>query len=92
VWSFREWLTKTGLVKELFEQFVSFLEEELIFNEGQMIDASFTVASLQRNIREENKSIKNGEGNNYGMTSLTKRNTKTLMLVGQRTIERLLRL
>jgi IS5 family transposase len=65
VWSFRERLTKTGLVKELFEQFVSFLEEkELIFNEGQMIDASFTVAPLQRNTREENKSIKNGEGNN----------------------------
>jgi IS5 family transposase len=65
VWSFRERLTKTGLVKELFEQFVSFLEEkELIFNEGQMIDASFTLAPRQRNTREENKSIKNGEGNN----------------------------
>ena len=65
VWSFRERLTKTGLVEELFEHFVSFLEEkELIFNEGQMIDASFTVAPRQRNTREENKSIKNGEGNN----------------------------
>lgn len=29
-----------------------------------MIDASFTVAPRQRNRREENKSIKNGEGNN----------------------------
>jgi IS5 family transposase len=65
VWSFRERLTKTGLVEELFEHFVLFLEEkELIFNEGQMIDASFTVAPRQRNTREENKSIKNGEGNN----------------------------
>lgn len=65
VWSFRERLTKTGLVEELFEHFVSFLEErELIFNAGQMIDASFTVAPCQRNTREENKSIKNGEGNN----------------------------
>ena len=61
VWSFRERITKTGLVEELFEQFVSFLEEkELILNEGQMVDASFTVAPRQRNTREENKKIKNG--------------------------------
>lgn len=63
VWSFRERITKTGLVEELFGQFISFLEEkELILNEGQMIDASFTVAPRQRNTREENKKIKNGEG------------------------------
>lgn len=61
VWSFIKRLTKTGLVEELFEYFVSFLEEkELIFNEGQMIDASCTVAPRQRNTREDNKSIKNG--------------------------------
>lgn len=65
VWSFRERVTKTGLVEELFEQFTSFLEgQELIFNEGQLIDASFTVAPRQRNTREENKKIKNGEGGN----------------------------
>jgi transposase, IS5 family len=63
VWSFRERITKTGLVEELFERFISFLEEkELILNEGQMIDASFTVAPRQRNTREENKKIKNGAG------------------------------
>ena len=63
VWSFRERLTRTGLVEELFEQFTSFLEaQELIFNQGELIDASFTVAPRQRNTREENKKIKNGEG------------------------------
>ena len=63
VWSFRERITRTGLVEELFEQFTSFLEaQELIFNQGQLIDASFTVAPRQRNTREENKKIKNGEG------------------------------
>ncbi len=63
IWSFRERITKTGLVEELFEQFVSFLEEkELLFNEGQMVDASFTVAPRQRNSREENKQIKEGKG------------------------------
>jgi hypothetical protein len=54
-----------------------------------MIDASFTLAPRQRDTREENKSIKNGEGNNYGMTILTKRNSKTLMFVGQIKMERL---
>jgi len=63
VWSFRERVTKTGLVEELFAQFISFLEEkELLFNEGQMVDASFTVAPRQRNSREENKQIKAGKG------------------------------
>ena len=63
VWSFRERIKKTGLVEGLFDQFTSFLEEkELLLNQGQMIDASFTVAPRQRNTREENKKIKNGEG------------------------------
>jgi len=47
----------------LFNEFKSFLESKaLILNEGQMIDASFTVAPRQRNTREENEKIKNGEG------------------------------
>jgi len=63
VWAFRENLTNTGLVQVLFNQFVGYLESKgLIFNEGQLIDASFTVAPRQRNTREENKKIKNGEG------------------------------
>ena len=64
VWAFREILTKSGLIEDLFTQFKSFLEtKELILNEGQMIDASFTVAPRQRNTREENDKIKKGEGN-----------------------------
>jgi hypothetical protein len=35
----------------------------LILNDGQMFDASFTVAPRQRNTREENEKIKKGEGN-----------------------------
>jgi len=63
VWAFREQLTKTGLVDELFGQFIGYLEsKELIFNEGQIIDASFTIAPRQRNTREENQQIKNGQG------------------------------
>jgi IS5 family transposase len=63
VWAFREQLTKTGLVDELFGQFIEYLEsKELIFNEGQIIDASFTLAPRQRNTREENQQIKSGQG------------------------------
>ena len=63
VWAFRENLTKSGLIETLFNEFNSFLEtKELILNQGQMIDASFTVAPRQRNTREENEKIKNGEG------------------------------
>lgn len=63
VWAFRENLTKSGLIETLFNEFKSFLEtKQLILNEGQMIDASFTVAPRQRNTREENEKIKKGEG------------------------------
>jgi IS5 family transposase len=58
VWSFRERLTQSGSVEDLFELFVSHLEQKgLIFNEGQIIDASFTEIPRQRNTREENKMI-----------------------------------
>lgn len=64
VWLFRENLTNSGAVELLFSQFIQFLEDKnLIFNEGKLIDASFTVAPRQRNTREENEKIKKGEGN-----------------------------
>lgn len=63
VWAFRESLTNAGLVDDLFNQFKNYLEsKELIFNEGQLVDASFTIAPRQRNTREENEKIKKGEG------------------------------
>lgn len=63
VWAFREKLTNEELVETLFFQFTDILEQQgLIMNEGKMIDASFTVAPRQRNTREENKSIKEGKG------------------------------
>ena len=47
----------------MFEQFKKHLEhKEFILNEGQLIDASFTIAPRQRNTREENKVIKEGKG------------------------------
>lgn len=63
VWSFREQLTRTGLIEELFEKFQNHLDSQgMIFNEGQIVDASFTIAPRQRNTREENSKIKLGQG------------------------------
>lgn len=63
VWAFREKLTNEGLVEDIFLQFTKDLESKgLIMNEGKMIDASFTVAPRQRNTRDENKKIKEGNG------------------------------
>ena len=63
VWLFRENATQTGLIEELFAEFKNYLEVKgLIFNEGQLVDASFTIAPRQRNTREENEKIKKGEG------------------------------
>jgi IS5 family transposase len=63
IWAFRENLTKNGVIELLFSQFIHFLEEKnLLFKEGKLIDASFTVAPRQRNTHEENAKIKKGEG------------------------------
>lgn len=62
VWNFREQLVDLKLVDDLFSLFLKELEAlGLILNEGKIIDASFIEVPRQRNSREENKQIKNGE-------------------------------
>lgn len=79
VWAFREKLTITGLVEELFGQFISFLETKgMIFNQGQLVDASFTIAPRQRNTRDENKKIKNGEGDDLWNDAPNKKKHKDI--------------
>jgi len=79
VWLFRENLTKSGVIELLFNQFIQFLEDKnLIFNEGKLIDASFTVAPRQRNTREENEKIKNGEGNDLWTDQPNKKKHKDI--------------
>lgn len=79
VWLFRENLTKGGVVELLFSQFIRFLEEKnLIFNEGKLIDASFTIAPRQRNTREENEKIKNGEGDDLWKDNPHKKSHKDI--------------
>jgi transposase, IS5 family len=62
IWLFREQLTEAGLIKPLFEQFDTFLEEKgFSARKGQIVDASIVAAPRQRNSREENRQIKAGE-------------------------------
>ncbi len=62
VWLFREQLTQAGLVKKLFDQFDAFLRKTgFSAKKGQIIDASIVAAPKQRNSREENQQIKDGQ-------------------------------
>jgi IS5 family transposase len=63
IWLFRENLTQKAVVEDLFERFKMLLNDKgLIFNEGKIIDASFTEVPRQRNNREDNQKIKEDEG------------------------------
>jgi IS5 family transposase len=61
IWLFREQLTKAKLVKKLFNRFDAFLNKNgFSAKKGQIIDASIISAPKQRNSRQENKDIKDG--------------------------------
>jgi IS5 family transposase len=61
IWNFREQLTELDLVDKLFARFIQELGKlHPIINEGKIVDASFIEIPIQRNTREGNKEIKNG--------------------------------
>lgn len=62
IWFFREQLTEAKLIENLFTQFDKFLSESgFSAKKGQIIDASIVAAPKQRNSRDENKAVKQGE-------------------------------
>jgi transposase, IS5 family len=62
IWNFRERLVDLDLVDKLFDLFKTKLEAlGLIIHEGKIVDASFVEVPKQRNSREENEQIKEGE-------------------------------
>ena len=62
IWLFRDTLTEKNVTEKLFNLFSDELKKKgLILNEGKIIDASFVEVPIQRNTREENKKIKEGE-------------------------------
>ena len=62
IWLFREELGHAGLVKRLFKRFDRYLREQgFTARKGQIVDASIVSVPIQRNSREENSRIKEGE-------------------------------
>jgi transposase, IS5 family len=61
-WMFRDVLTKTGVIDQVFVEFRDRLRQKgYIVNEGKIVDASLVSAPIQRNSRDENGQIKQGE-------------------------------
>lgn len=62
IWLFREQLTEAGVIEKAFDQFEAYLcEQGFSARKGQIVDASIVPVPKQRNSREENKRIKQGE-------------------------------
>src|SRR5215469_5517723 len=61
IWHFREELKETKVLERIFEMFNAKLEEEKIITySGSIVDASFVEVPKQRNTRDENKEIVDG--------------------------------
>ncbi len=61
IWAFREKLTQEIVIRELFVRFNEEPEKaNLISRAGTIVDATFVEAPRQRNSREENATIKEG--------------------------------
>lgn len=61
-WSFRNRLSELNLIESLFEQFsVQLHQAGYLARKGQIIDASLIPAPIQRNSRNENARIKQGD-------------------------------
>jgi len=62
VWLFREELSRAGLIDRIFERFdASLCDSGFAAQKGQIVDASIVQAPRQRNSRDENRRIKEGE-------------------------------
>lgn len=62
IWLFRDTLTQQGIIESLFQKFTRQLEAQgIITHTGTIVDATFVDAPRQRNSRDENGRIKNGE-------------------------------
>jgi len=61
IWYYRNELTKHGVIAKLFRRFYKDLEKkQIIANKGVIVDATFSEVRRQRNSREENTEIKEG--------------------------------
>jgi len=61
IWKFKNELSKADMVKKLFNKLDRQLQQDrIIIKQGKMIDASIVQAPIQRNTREENQQLKQG--------------------------------
>ena len=61
IWYYRNELTKHGVIAKLFRRFYKDLEKkQIITNKGVIVDATFSEVRRQRNSRDENTQIKEG--------------------------------
>lgn len=62
IWHYREQLKKHDIVHEIFSLFAEELQNaSLMLKDGAIIDASIVQVPRQRNTREENKQVRDGE-------------------------------
>lgn len=62
IWEFENRLAEAEIIEEMFIMFDAMLETQgLISHKGTIVDATFVDAPRQRNSRDENKKIKDGE-------------------------------
>lgn len=62
IWLFRDNLTKMNLIEGLFNHLDKQLDKDgIIVHKGKIVDASITEVPIQRNNREENQQLKDGE-------------------------------
>ena len=61
IWAFKEHVQKEGVIEQLHEKFLKQMKRGGVkISEGHIVDASFVEVPRQRNSREENKQIKEG--------------------------------
>ena len=62
IWLFRDKLSQGGMIEKLFGQLDKQLDKDgIIVHAGKIVDASIVEVPVQRNSREENKDIKEGQ-------------------------------
>ena len=62
IWNFKNELANAGIMGSLFSLFTRELETRgIVTHKGTIVDATFVDMPKQRNTREENKRVKNGE-------------------------------
>ena len=61
IWLFRDNLTAGGMVEKLFTHLDKLLDKDgIIVHKGKLVDASIVEVPIQRNSRDENKELKEG--------------------------------